>query len=251
MMGNNVQVDYMNNVFLSLDNIVLNDKNQLILKFFNNDNKKYFDSTINKLILNSNENNNKIYVFVKKKNNMFLFNGVYKASGIKFNNDNYPYFKLTKTIPEIKFDDINEISNEYLNIFYKKMSKHQDFNKFSDQTSPITTRKIDISNDKMNSLLYKYNWVINKFISTFDYNYAVAYQKFETKMLLDISNVLNKKYTYIFENKIVKNWALCADIYNNTNNKELLEISYYDSKLSISEQNEILKKTLNKVLLER
>lgn len=246
LLGDQYSIDYKNNIYLVIDNVNYNQKQQLILYFFKNFDNKYFDSTINKLILNTINNKNKLYIFTKKNNNKYFYLGSFKVKGIEFDLENKPFFKLLKTIPTIDLMEENYISNQYINIFYEKFSSHQNYELYSNQNEKLSSNdNIDISLDRMNSLLFKYNWVINRFLKSNDIQIAIAYQKFETKLILNMTNVINKNYRIIFENKYVKNWALACDIYKKQYIKELYSIIYIDTKLSITDQNKIIEKALN------
>lgn len=242
LMGNNISLDITNNIYLVIDSPTY-EKNLLLLDFFLSKNDKYFDNTFNKIILSSLNHQQKVYIFHKKKNDHYLFLGTFRTKGIAFkekNNKLFPYFKLQKIPPEINFENKHIANNKYVNVFYEKMRNDQCYSLLSNQNKSIPICEFDYTNDLFNSLLYKYNWAINKYIITNDFNYALALQKFDTKLINNIASIVEKKYLYLFENKVIKNWALCTDIYYQSKKNINLDLIYFDSDIAISKQNELI-----------
>ncbi len=242
--GNQVSVADNHDVFLVLDKITFNDINQVLLPFYPYKENKLFDYQLNQLIMNSLKHENKIYLFEKKKNDSYLYKGTYRVKGIELSEPSKPQFKLSKTMPEINLIPCYEIDNAYQNVFYEKLHDQNYYERFSNQFEVTKIKKQNIKELLMNSLLYKYNWVVNKFINTGDYNYSFAFQKFDTKILLNISNILNYKLLFLFEEKVISNWVIATELLKKNNCEELLSISYYGNDIDINEQNEILKKYL-------
>ncbi len=243
LMGNEVCTNYQQDVFIVLDHLTYNNHHQVLLPLFSYQDNLVFDYALNQLIMNSVNHTNKIYLFEKKSNETYLYKGAYKVKGIELNDD-IPTFKLSKVMPEINLMPRYEINNSYQNIFFDKLKDLQYFKDFSNQTEAYSISNTNIKEEMMNSLLYKYNWVINKFIHTGDYHYSFAFQKFDTKILLNISNIKNNKYAFLFEERVLSNWVLATSLLKKHKDDALREISYYLNGVSVKEQNEIIKKYL-------
>lgn len=240
--GKNISVDYRNNIYILLDKIEFINQDELEIDFLEASDGKIFDCDINKMILNSLNNKNNIYIFSKRKNKMYFFNGIFKCKKINMSNDNKPSFVLIKKKNIIEVQKDNIIDNSYKNIFINKISDKKMIQELSTQNELVNIISKDIQNEQLDSLLYKYNWIIRKYIKDHvNINFINAYIKLDNNLLNNILNVETKNYKNLLDNKIVSIWSLINELYIFNKNKSLLSISYFNDTSSIIDKISIIK----------
>ncbi len=246
-LGDHITVTCDNEIYCIVDQWELNEQGMFILPLFTYTDNLYFDYALNKLIMQTCNSHQRIHFFERKKNETFIYKGAFKCKGLQFaeiDENRQVAFKLMKTIPAVNQVMKKSISNEYENVFYRKLHQQPYFASFSKQTTPFDVETFTIQEDYMNSLIYKFNWVINRFITTQDYNYAFAFQKFDNQILLNISYIQQHKLIKAFEDHILSNWVIAKELYKKNPDNNLINLGYFRNNTPIAEQVQLLKKYL-------
>lgn len=243
--GIQIYDDYMNNVFMCLDGLLLKeDENGYIsIRFIKSSKSLFLDLKLNQKIFNTVNNKTVIYIFKKIENNKFLFIGFYKVYKIIStkdpNNKLTPVFKIKKIDQKYLFEHLLYVKklkkdNAYKNIFNDLNKKLEVYNwsKKKEGNQILTTSCISDRND---SILYKYNWVINKCLTSLEdinkFNkFSKLYIEFDNKIVNNIFKCIVYDFKFIINNKLMMPWTIAYEMTKrNFWAKELFQISFIDN----------------------
>ncbi|MGL4948574.1 MAG: hypothetical protein ACRC42_04290 [Mycoplasma sp.] len=261
LFGKRVSVDYMNNIniVINKDEIKTNGE-EVIFNFLRSYKNHYFDIKINQKIFNaSNANNDSIiYVWEQLSNKKYLLSGHYKVSSIfteTIDGEEFPIFKFrpltgVEYCSHRVYMENNISNNSYKNVFINLISENSPYRKWMKNTaiqSVVETEKI---NDKNNSILNKYNWIVNKFLNTFEDNLLTKYQgvfnEFNSRLLNNMINCYKMDLNHIESNNLLSPWVIANELLKmNYINSDLTNISYEDFYITKKEKYELLKNVLN------
>ncbi|MGL4951533.1 MAG: hypothetical protein ACRC4L_00960 [Mycoplasma sp.] len=247
LLGNQIVSDYLNNIHICINNTEKNIGNDRLInfKFCKSFYGLWFDLSINKKIFNTLQEDTIIYIW-RKQNNKFEFIDFYKVSQIKIEKDlrdqKQPVFVFRpitqiELLNNIIYTNKNIASNAYKNIFLEKLKNNINFENWSNQLENSNVIETKRENDKNNSLLHKYNWIINKCVvncnnDLFD-KYSNAFIDFDNKILNNTINCLSKNFYKLVENKVVEPWTIAFELTKmNYIDQEITNISFIDYYLN-------------------
>lgn len=265
--GRQIVEDHLNNVFICFNNSSMkyNDDDTIDVRFVKSFNNQYFNLDINRKIFNTSEESSVIFMFDKHASNNYLFKGYYRVSKVFIDEDNNaeptPIFKLRRLNPQEMMKSFtyiwnNSPSNNYKNAFIsfnnEQFAYPQWFNKKQLLVRSQPT-KLDVRVERLNSYIYKYNWILNKCKEHNNSDqfarYLKVFKDFDFKIINIIFKCYGQDFEYLINNRIMEPWTIAYEMTKcNWIGKELFDNSYQDYYPNKKAKYEICLKTLKRAI---
>lgn len=240
--GINITSDYLNNIFICSDNLVKETNDIFSLRFIKSFKGDFFDIKLNQKIFNTTFEPTAIYLF-KKYKNMYLFLGIFNCFkitlGKDLKNQETPIFKFKKLndislIRHLNYINDLKVSTNYKNTFFNFVQNNSSFNKWTKQKYLEKTKVKEVDIDRLNSSIYKYNWLVNKTLNEIKkekdiYKYLELFKKFDDKYLKKIFEVQSNNFLSLCQKKLLEPHTIAYEMTkNNWTDKILFDLSYID-----------------------
>ena len=242
LFGCGIVSDYLNNIYVCCDSMTLEDNNIISLRFIKSFKNHFFDLPLNQKIFITNNEHSCVYVF-KKNKNKYLFLGIYKCFKLTVGNDliqnKTPIFKLRLINNDEYVEHLNylsnlKVNNNFHNVFIDLSANNDLLKNWISNLTKTEIVESSVELDKLNSILYKYNWITKKCILLLDkpdelIKKIKLYKSFDSKNVNFIFNIISKNFLYLAENKILKPYTIAYEMTkSNWTNKELINFSFID-----------------------
>ncbi len=240
--GINITSDYLNNVFICSDNLVKEENDIFSLRFVKSFKGNFFDIQLNQKIFNTTFEPTAIYLF-KKYKNMYLYLGIFNCFKITIGKDlkdqETPIFKFKKLndialIKHLNYVNDLTINNKYKNSFFNFVQNNNAFTKWTSQKFLEKEKDKEANVDRLNSSIYKYNWLIDKCLNEIRKGrditkYLDLFKKFDDKYLKIIFEILSNNFLSLCQKELLEPYTIAYEMTkNNWTDKILFDLSYID-----------------------